>query len=102
MWYTIYRIGTDANLMNVIGLPRAAFDDLLSVFSRHYVVSSGQGKTGRPARLLHKHVVLALLLHYYASTMEINNICELIGSPPSTTERFIRHAELALEEAWSK
>ena len=34
-WYTIYRGGTDANLMNVIGLLRVAFDDLLIVFSRH-------------------------------------------------------------------
>ena len=82
--------------MNVIGLPRAAFDDLLSVFSRHYIVSSGQGKPGRLARLLHKHVFLALLLHYYAGTMKIKNVCELFGSPPSTTERVIRHAELAL------
>ena len=85
--------------MNVIGLPRATFDDLLSVFSRHYVVRSGQGKPGRPARLLHKHVVLDLLLHYYASTMEIKNFCELFESPPSATERVIRHAERALEKS---
>ena len=85
--------------MNVIGLPRTSFDDLLSVFSCHYVVSSGQGKPGRPACLLYKHVVLALLLYYYASTMEIKNLCEHFGSLPSTTERVIRHAELALEKS---
>ena len=85
--------------MNVIGLDRAPFDDLLIVFSRHYVFRLGQGHPGRPACLIHKHVVLALLLHYYyQSKMDTKNLCELFGSPPPTTERIVRHVELALKE----
>ena len=67
----MYRGGTDENLMNIIGLPRAAFDYRLSVLSCHYVISLVQGHPGRPAPLIHKNVVLALLLHYYESTMDI-------------------------------
>ena len=72
---------------------------ILSYLSYHYVVRSGQGQPGRPARLIHKHVVLALLLHHYASTMEVKNLCEPFGSPLSTTEHVIRHAKLSFEKS---
>jgi hypothetical protein len=98
-WNQLDKAGTDKNFLNILGLTRGVFDALLHVFSQHYIIRSGPGRRGRPTRLLDKRTVLALLLHFYTSMLDIKILCELFGSPPSTTQRTLRNAEAALELA---
>ena len=98
-WYTLYLEGTDANLINQVGIGRSAFNCLLRAFSRFYVIRSGPGHRGRPAKLPDKHAVLAFLLQFYCSTMELKNLCLQFGVPPSTAARTLRSAEQALQHA---
>jgi hypothetical protein len=69
-WYHIYSYANDPSLINVISLPRFAFEDLLKEFSKHYVVNSGTIRGGRPPRVKDKHAILSIILHYYTGTME--------------------------------
>ena len=98
-WYKLYMCGSDANLINQIGIERSAFDELISVFARHYAVSSGFGRPGRPHRIHDKHAVLGLLLSYYCGTQEMKTICIQFGVPPATASRTLHKAELALQQA---
>ena len=91
-WFRLDENGDDLNFMNTVGLTRDAFDDLNVSFDRHYVVLSGPGRPGRPARLVDKRMVLSLILHMYASKSDLNTLCELFGCPPSTTAGTIRTA----------
>src|SRR5271169_5400078 len=97
-WQVLDKHGSDLNFQSIVALSRNAFDDLARAFARHYVVLSGPGRSGRPTRLVDKRSALALLLHYYASSSEIKTLCEVFGSPPSTTERTLQKAADALEQ----
>ena len=98
-WYHMYRYANDPSLINVISLPRIAFEDLLKEFSKHYIVKSGTSKGGRPPRVKDKHAILSILLHYYTGTMEYKTICELFAVSPTTMSRIIKNAEIALEKS---
>lgn len=108
-WYYLYMHGSDQNFLSVTSLPRSDFNELLVVFSEHYTVMSGLGKSGRPARLLHKHGALGyliimifiqgMLLHFYNGRMDQKTLCEIFGMPPSTQSRVLRNAEVALGSA---
>ena len=63
-WYHMYAYANDPSLINVISLPRLAFEDLLKEFSKHYVVKSGTKKGGRPPRVKDKHAILSILLQF--------------------------------------
>ena len=97
-WYHMYAYANDPSLINVISLPRLAFEDLLKEFSKHYVVKSGTKKGGRPPRVKDKHAILSILLHYYTGTMEYKTLCEMFAATPSTMSRIINNAEIAVEK----
>lgn len=95
-WHHLYAHGSDINLMNVISLDRAAFEKLLETFELHYHVRSGLGKSGRPAKMIKKSTVLALLLQFYTSPVEYKSLCQMFGIPPATLCRVLLNAEIAL------
>lgn len=99
VWHRLYSRGNDTAFLNLMGLTRGAFMDLLGVFSDYYIVRSGPGRRGRPPKLCDKAMVLGLLLHYYCGTMEIKSLCEIFHVPPSTCARIIAEAEVALLDA---
>ena len=45
-WMHLYMNGDDSSFIAFTSLTRAAFEELLIVFSRHYVTNSGPGKKG--------------------------------------------------------
>ncbi|KAF0712318.1 hypothetical protein As57867_004857, partial [Aphanomyces stellatus] len=62
-------------------------------------VLSGPGRRGRPPRILHKHAVLAMVLHFYTAAVEHKTLQELFGVPPTTFSRVMSNAEEALERS---
>lgn len=99
VWYRIYQERDNATFISTTSLDADAFDFLLLNFSKYYVVKSGRGKGGRPPRLVHKHAVLACLLHFYSSAVELKTLSEVFAVVPSTLSVILRKAELALEKA---
>lgn len=99
VWYRIYQERDNSTFISTTSLDADAFDFLLLNFSKYYVVKSGRGKGGRPPRLVHKHAVLACLLHFYSSTVELKTLSEVFAVVPSTLSVILRKAELALEKA---
>jgi hypothetical protein len=99
VWYTIYANRDAGTFINVVSIPPCSFDRLLSVFDRYYVVKSGPGKRGRPCRIVFKHAVLALLLHFYTHATEQKTLVELFAVSPSTFSRVLKHAEIAFSKA---
>jgi len=98
-WYHIYSTRDVSTFISVVSIPPREFDDLLNSFAHYYIVKSGPGKRGRPPRVVAKHAVLALLLHYYTHATEHKTLCELFAVPPSTLSRVLSNAEVALGEA---
>jgi hypothetical protein len=98
-WYLIYSNKDASTFVSVVSIPPCAFDDLLSHFARGYIVKSGPGKRGRPPRIVAKHAVLALLLHFYTHPTEHKTLCELFAVAPSTFSRVLANAEAALAKA---
>jgi hypothetical protein len=98
-WYIIYKSRDEGTFINVVSIPPADFDDLLYHFNRHYIVKSGPGKRGRPPRVVAKHSVLALLMHFYTHATEHKTLCELFAVAPSTFSRVLKNAEEALGKA---
>ncbi len=88
-WYAVYNSRHTQSFIAAVSIPPLAFDDLLRVFSRHYIVKSGAGKRGRPPRFQHKHAVLACVLHFYTAAIEHKSLCILFGIPPSTMQRVL-------------
>ncbi|KAE9322141.1 hypothetical protein PF001_g4567 [Phytophthora fragariae] len=68
-WHTMYVSRSEGSFINTVSIPPSAFDELLQVFSRHYVLL-------RPRR-----------------------ISELFGIPPATLSRVLHKAEIALDKA---
>lgn len=99
VWYTIYSNRDESTFIQVVSIPPSSFDRLLSAFDRFYVVKSGPGKRGRPCRIVFKHAVLALLLHYYTHATEQKTLVELFAVSPSTFSRVLKNAEIALSKA---
>ena len=95
-WYKIYQNPTDHSMLASVGIKRDGFAKLLERFERVYIVQSGPGLPGRPARLPLKHAVLAMVLTFYCDTMSQKRIVELFGIPRSTQSRILRKAEVAL------
>lgn len=60
-WKRIWNYGTDFELIAVISLDRNSFLFLLDEFSKHYLILSGPGRSGRPHRLPLKSTVLGKL-----------------------------------------
>ncbi len=100
-WYKLYHDGDDGSLIALISLNREAFNVLLDEFKLHYHFRSGPGKKGRPRRVRDYHTVLAIILHYYTSTMEYKSLCEMFGVTMSTLARIIEEGEAALSETLS-
>ncbi|KAF0683353.1 hypothetical protein As57867_024518, partial [Aphanomyces stellatus] len=98
-WYSMYRSRNIPSFLTTVSLPPDAFDELLRVFSVEYSVLSGPGRRGRPPRILHKHAVLAMVLHFYTAAVEHKTIQELFGVPPTTFSRVMSNAEEALERS---
>lgn len=87
---------SDTSFLASVGLHREGFNKPLHSFSEYFVIKSGEGRPGRPARLPEKHVVLAMLLTVYCDTISQKRLVELFGIPRSTQSRVMRKAEIAL------
>jgi hypothetical protein len=98
-WLKLYQDGSDENLINVISLSRAAFEVLLTAFSRHYIMSSGPGRSGRPRAIPLKSTVLGMLLQFYTAPIEYKTLSQLFAIPPATLTRTMQAAEIALQSA---
>lgn len=98
-WYSLYASRDRGSFINMVSIDPEAFDFLCTVFSRHYIVLSGPGKRGRPSRLVHKHAVLACLLHFYSAEIRAKSLCALFGIPPATLSRVLSNAEQALSKS---
>lgn len=57
-WYGIYRSRDQSSFIATVSIPYDAFNELLGVFARHYVICSGLGKRGRPPVFVVKHAGL--------------------------------------------
>ncbi|KAE9323244.1 hypothetical protein PR003_g17017 [Phytophthora rubi] len=95
----MYVSRSEGSFINTVSTPPSAFDELLQVFSRHYVVRSGLGRRGRPPALVVKHAALACVLHSYAAAVEAKTLSELFGIPPATLSRVLHKAGIALDKA---
>ena len=62
-------------------------------------MKSGPGKRGHPPRIVAKHAVLALLLHYFTHGTEHKTLCEIFAVVPSTFSRVLANAEEAFYKA---
>ena len=98
-WYTMYASRDVPSFIAAVSIPPNDFDKLLGVFSKHYIVKSGVGRRGRPSRVIHKHCVLAMVLHFYTHATEAKTICELFAVPPATFSRILSNSEEALSIA---
>ncbi|ETO63233.1 hypothetical protein F444_19048 [Phytophthora nicotianae P1976] len=101
-WHVMYAGRADGSFVATVSIPPRAFDELLKVFSRYYVVASGLGRRGRPPALVVKHAALACVLHYYTAAVEAKTLCELFGIPPATLSRVLKKAGAALDAALSE
>jgi hypothetical protein len=111
-WHTLYASGLKEagveGFINVTGLDRPAFDDLLVHFATFYRVKSGPGKRGRPRKLIDKSTVLGLILSFYIGiclssyvhidTMSHKSLCQTFCIPPSTLGDTLTQGESALFE----
>ena len=97
-WNTMYQSRDTGSFLVMVSLSPRAYDNLLVVFSRHYVVKSGPSRRGRPPRMQNKNNVLACI-HFYTAAVEYRTLCELFGVPPATLSRVLTKAELALTES---
>jgi hypothetical protein len=96
-WQKLYDDGSDSNFIALVSIDRVAFADLLQVFAKHYRTRWSPGRKGRPPRLIHKHQVLGLILHFYTDASAQGKALTLVfGVPPSTLSRTLRKAEAAL------
>ena len=98
-WYVTYSARHTPSFVATVSIPPDDFDELLVYFSREYIVKSGPGRPGRPPRVVQKHAVLAMLLHFYSAACEHKTLQELFGVAHSTFARTLNKAELALERA---
>lgn len=98
-WHRLYASGDRGSFIATVSLPPEAFQVLLAVFSRHYIVRSGPGRPGRPTKFVFKHSVLACLLYFYTAAVENKTLSEIFGVPPSTLSRTLVKAKLALDGA---
>ncbi|KAJ3113338.1 hypothetical protein HDU96_003511 [Phlyctochytrium bullatum] len=95
-WYQLYEARDPASFMKFTSFYPEAFDELLTIFEKEYVVLSGPGKRGRPPRVADKHLVLGSLLHFYSAPVEHKTLSVLFGIPPSTLSQVLSNAEEAL------
>jgi hypothetical protein len=82
--------------ISVVSIPPVEFDHLLVHFDRHYIIKSGPGRRGHPPRIVYKHAVLALVLHFYTHAIEHKTFCQLFAIVPSTFSRVLKNAEVVL------
>ncbi|KAI9917086.1 hypothetical protein PsorP6_016857 [Peronosclerospora sorghi] len=73
--------------LHLLPVTRGVFNYVLGYFQDDFVVRSGPGKVGPPARVPHKHVALAIVLMYYAGTMAFKVLQKLFGVHPATLSR---------------
>jgi hypothetical protein len=95
-WPHFYQNASNSNFIAFTTIDKASFELLLRHFNEEYIVKSGTGLPGRPAKLLEKHMVLGMILHFYADTMSQKSLCVTFGVPPATMSRILRKAEIAL------
>ena len=95
-WYTIYASRDMPSFISAVSIPPNEFDELLGVFSKHYIVKSGVGRRGRPSCVIHKHCVPTMVLHFYTHATEAKTMCELYAVPPATSSRILSNSEEAL------
>ncbi|KAI9908002.1 hypothetical protein PsorP6_004147 [Peronosclerospora sorghi] len=95
-WYHFYATADDSSFLSATTVTRGVFNYVLGYFQDDFVVRSGPGKVGRPARVPHKHTVLAIVLMYYAVTMELKVLQKLFGVPPATLSRTFTETDKAL------
>eukprot|EP00644_Phytophthora_capsici_P004429 jgi/Phyca11/109811/e_gw1.17.630.1 len=69
-WAVMYKARCEKTFINTVSIPPDAYNALLAVFSRHYLVKSGPSRRGRPSRFVSKNHVLACLLHLYTAAVE--------------------------------
>ena len=94
-WNYFYKTATDTNFRKVTTLNRAAFEDMVKIFRKHYKINLGQ-RGGRPSSLTTHHSVLGCLLSFYADTMSHKSVCLMFGITPTTCSRVLEAAEQAL------
>jgi hypothetical protein len=93
----MYSFGNDENFVNVTSLTKAAFAHLLEAFMVELLLLNYvHNVNGRPKTFKYPHQILGLILVFYCSTMDLKTICQLFGSPPSTTSRMLKFAEKVL------
>ncbi|KAJ1564143.1 hypothetical protein HK096_009417, partial [Nowakowskiella sp. JEL0078] len=89
-WHTLYESAKDirgvGGFVIATGFDRKAFDELLVKFNKHYIVRSGNGKSGRLRKI-------------NIGSMEYKTLCEMFCIPPSTLSNTLQQAELALDKA---
>lgn len=95
-WHVMYKSTARGSFINTVSIDPDSFDYLLHHSSLHYIVKSGPGKQGHPAKFIGKHSVLACILHFYTAAVEAKTRCELFGVPPTTFSRVMANEEVAL------
>ncbi|KAJ3060415.1 hypothetical protein HDU98_003607, partial [Podochytrium sp. JEL0797] len=98
-WQRLYHGPDEGSFIASTSLSRAAFQQLLEEFSKHYVVKSGHRKRGRPPKATYKSTVLGLILCYYTGTSDASSLCREFALPPATFYRLLHNAEAALNLA---
>ncbi|ETP42142.1 hypothetical protein F442_10926 [Phytophthora nicotianae P10297] len=102
-WHVMYAGRADGSFVATVSIPPRAFDELLKVFSRYYVVASGLGRRGRPPALVVKHAALACVLHYYTAAVEAKTLCAALDAALSELlDAQVRFPSKQQQRQWSR
>ncbi|KAI9908925.1 hypothetical protein PsorP6_014856 [Peronosclerospora sorghi] len=79
-WYHLLSTADVLSFLSTTAVTRGVFNYVLGYFQDDFVVRSGPGKVYRLAPVPHKHAVHAIVMMYYAGTMEFKVLQNLSGA----------------------
>ena len=97
-WSYLKERGDDSSFISALGLNRRGFYDILLLFQTHYVHRYGTELGGRPSKI-DTTQALAMILQFYASSVEYKTLAQLHGCSTAVVGRVIQKAEIALSKS---